>query len=262
MSVPGVVVEDRADGSIGLRHLEEAMGTVFSFALTAAAEDRASALVALADAVSWLHEVDRRFTTYAPGSEWLQVMEGALPLELAHPDVANVLARSDELREVTGGAFCVAAAGGRPPDAAAYVKGWAVQRAVNRLARGPLRSVFLNGGGDVAVTGRGEPWRIGIQDPFHPAGLAAVVELDQGGVATSGTYERGGHIVDPRTGEPANDMASATVVGPDLGVADAYATALFVTGEQGFSWLAATGYGAFLIDARGATATCGPLCLA
>ena len=54
-------------------------------------------------------------------------------------------------------------------------------------------------------------------------------------VATSATYERGAHIVDPRTGQPTTDLASVTVVGPDLTNVDAYATAIFVMGLPGLA---------------------------
>ena len=57
-------------------------------------------------------------------------------------------------------------------------------------------------------------------------------------VATSGTYERGLHVFDPFTGEPATALRSVTVVGPELGTADAYATAALAMGEAGIDWLA------------------------
>jgi len=57
-------------------------------------------------------------------------------------------------------------------------------------------------------------------------------------VATSGRYERGDHVVDPRTGLPASGLASVTVVGPDLAIADAYATAAVALGPEGMQWLA------------------------
>ncbi|HEY4333483.1 MAG TPA: FAD:protein FMN transferase, partial [Ilumatobacteraceae bacterium] len=47
----------------------------------------------------------------------------------------------------------------------------------------------------------------------------------------------GAHIIDPATGEPTTELASVTVVGPDLTCADAYATALFVMGVDGLLWL-------------------------
>ena len=56
-------------------------------------------------------------------------------------------------------------------------------------------------------------------------------------VATSATYERGAHIVDPRTGQPTTELASVTVVGPDLTLVDAFATSIFVMGLPGLEWL-------------------------
>jgi thiamine biosynthesis lipoprotein len=67
-------------------------------------------------------------------------------------------------------------------------------------------------------------------------------------IATSATYERGAHIVDLRTGQPATELASVTVVGTDLTLVDAYATALFVMGVDGLEWLARhDGFDAMLI---------------
>ena len=64
-------------------------------------------------------------------------------------------------------------------------------------------------------------------------------------VATSGLYERGGHIVDGRTGTVPSGLRSVTVVGPTLALADAYATAAFAMGEDGLAWVAAQpGFGA------------------
>jgi FAD:protein FMN transferase len=57
-------------------------------------------------------------------------------------------------------------------------------------------------------------------------------------VATSGTYERGAHVINPRRGTPATGLRSVTVTGPDLGKADAYATAALAMGEPGIAWLA------------------------
>jgi thiamine biosynthesis lipoprotein len=71
-------------------------------------------------------------------------------------------------------------------------------------------------------------------------------------VATSGAYERGQHIVDPHTGEPPVGVLSVTVAGPDLGTADAYATAAFAMGVDGPAWTAGLrGYDALTILADG-----------
>jgi thiamine biosynthesis lipoprotein len=55
-------------------------------------------------------------------------------------------------------------------------------------------------------------------------------------VATSGAYERGAHLLDPRRGAPASGVLSVTVIGPDLGLADAYSTAAFALGAGGPEW--------------------------
>jgi thiamine biosynthesis lipoprotein len=94
----------------------------------------------------------------------------------------------------------------------------------------------VNAAGDLRVAGG--PWRVGVQHPHLRDRVAAVLELSDGAVATSGAYERGEHIVDPRTGRPARGALSVTVAGPDLATADAYATAAFVMGEAAPGWLA------------------------
>jgi thiamine biosynthesis lipoprotein len=241
-----------------LTQVEHAMGTVFSFVVTTAEGDRLETRAAIGDAVAWLHEVDRRFTTYAPDSEWLRYARGELGLDDVHPDVRHVVDRTRQLTEETEGAFSLTADPHRAPDPAAYVKGWAIQRAAQLVLAGRAQSVFVNGGGDIAITRRSEPWRIGIQDPHDPAGLVATIEIDHGAVATSGAYERGDHVFDPSSGRPAEALASATVVGPDLGTADAYSTALFAAGERGLEWLARRpGYGAYLVRSDGSTVTAG-----
>jgi FAD:protein FMN transferase len=71
-------------------------------------------------------------------------------------------------------------------------------------------------------------------------------------VATSGTYERGFHVVDPYTGRPAQALASVTVAGADLGEADAYATAAVAMGEAGLRWLdGLEGYESLVVTADG-----------
>jgi thiamine biosynthesis lipoprotein len=140
--------------------------------------------------------------------------------------VRGVLARCQELRVETGGLFD-ARAGGRL-DPSGFVKGWAVERAA---AFGSGR-FLIDAGGDVVL--RGE-WRVGIRHPYERDRLAAAITVADCAVATSGAYERGPHIIDPRTRLPASGLSSVTVVGRDLGTADAYATAAFVAGDPAWT---------------------------
>jgi thiamine biosynthesis lipoprotein len=103
------------------------------------------------------------------------------------------------------------------------------------------RNLCVHAGGDVRVRGErapGQAWRVGIQHPHLRDRTAAVLHARDLAVATSGAYERGAHIVDPRTGEPPEGVLSVTVLGPDLGTADAYATAAFAMGLEGPAWTA------------------------
>ena len=78
-------------------------------------------------------------------------------------------------------------------------------------------------------------------------------------VATSGRYERGEHIIDPRTGAPPQGLMSATVVGDELAIADGYATAALVLGREGMEWLAGIGgvEAMGITDDRGVVTTAG-----
>jgi thiamine biosynthesis lipoprotein len=119
-------------------------------------------------------------------------------------------------------------------DPTGYVKGWAAQRSLKIIAASGISGAVVNAAGDVATTGRpsaDSAFRVGIQSPAIHDALACVVELS-GGIATSGTYERGLHLIDPHSGVAAHSVASASVCGPDLGLADALATALAVGGED------------------------------
>jgi thiamine biosynthesis lipoprotein len=78
-----------------------------------------------------------------------------------------------------------------------------------------------------------------------------VFEIHGGALATSGAYERGAHIVDPHSGLIAIGAKSATVIGPDGGLADAMATALMVSGDDGANWFGREelhGYSAWVIE--------------
>ena len=173
---------------------------------------------------AWLRWVDAMFSTYRQDSEISRLDRGVL--DDPHPLVRSVLARCEALRVQTRGLFDVRAGGRLDPSG--YVKGWAVQRAA-AFGRGRF---LIDAGGDMVLRGR---WRVGIRDPHEPDRLAAAIAVRDCAVATSGTYERGPHIIDPRTERPATGLSSVTVIGHDLWTADAYATAAFVAGDPRWS---------------------------
>jgi thiamine biosynthesis lipoprotein len=148
--------------------------------------------------------------------------------------VRKVLERCEALRSQTGGYFDARYAGALDPSG--YVKGWAAERAAQLLEARGATELCVDAAGDVVV--RGGPWRVGIRHPVRRDRLCAVLEVTDAAVATSGAYERGDHILDPHTGRPPRGTLSVTVVGPDLGAADAYATAAFAMGSGAAAWTA------------------------
>lgn len=236
----------------GLRRVEQVMGTPIS--LDIADDLTRPELTALADEVfDWLREVDARFSTYRADSEVNRFDRGEVRLDSASADLRSVRERCADLWGETDGFFDAYAAGRFDPSG--YVKGWAAQVASDRLRAAGAANHCLNAGGDVRVRGHGpagRPWRIGIQHPWDGTRVCWVLTGTDLAVATSGGYERGHHVWDPRRGVPAHGLRSVTVVGPDLGVADAYATAAVAMGPAGIDWLAALpGYHSAVIDDDG-----------
>lgn len=211
------MAEPAEEAPPALRHAEEVMGTVFSFDVRGGDPDTVRA--ALEEAVAQLHRVDAVFSTYRDDSQISRLARGELTVEECDEEVAEVLGLGAEAQRISDGWFSTRYGGRLDPTG--IVKGWAAERAALRLAEAGASGVSVNGGGDVqlcGVPGAHRPWRIGVSDPLRPGALAAVVSAagaDELAVATSGTAERGAHIVDPRTGRPAvTDLLAVTVVGP------------------------------------------------
>ncbi len=225
--------------------VEQIMGTAIGIDL----RDDAVPSAAVDEAFAYLRRVDERFSTYRPESELNRLNRGELQLDACSLELRQVLALCEQLRGVTNGYFDARQhRGGGSVDPTGVVKGWAVDAAAWILDRAGARNVAINAGGDILARGVPSPgrrWRVGIRYPEQRDRLAAVLEMADGAVATSGTYERGEHLVDPHSGRPATGLLSLTVVGGSLTFAHAYATAAFAMAEEGPAWVAAQpGYGA------------------
>jgi thiamine biosynthesis lipoprotein len=134
-------------------------------------------------------------------------------------------------------------------DLGAIGKGFAVDRAVDRLDQHGMPSFLLHGGLS-SLYARGEHhgqggWPVGIKDPLFTEERYATLLLRDQGMATSGSNiqyfrcqgRRYGHILDPRTGWPAEGLLSVTVIAPTAAQADALSTALYVMGlENALTW--------------------------
>lgn len=231
-------------------HRLEVMGTVVTFDLYC--EDdvpREQLYVQVARARAVLQSADTVFSTWKEQSPINALRRGEITLAEAPAEVAQVLEACKIARSMSEGWFDPwAMPGGVDPTG--YVKGWAAQRALGTLVMPGLTGAIVNAAGDIATFGRpgaGRPFRVGVVDPADRRRLACAVELT-GAIATSGSYERGEHLVDPRTARAKSAVASASVTGPDLGLADALATALAVAGPEGLEVIEQIGgYEGFII---------------
>jgi len=245
------MIADQPDVLPARHHVEFVMGMAVSIDI----RDVDVPETAVDDVVAWLHHVDATFSTYLEDTPISALGRGEIDLEAAGDEIRTVLRQCEDLRIESSGVFDVfevPAPNGTRLDPSGFVKGWSIEHAATMLEQHGCLNFCINAGGDIAIRGNpapGEPWRIGIRHPDRADALATVlVASHQLGIATSATYERGAHIVDPRTGRPVTDIASASVVGPDLTLADAYATILFVMGVDGLDWIAAhDGYDAYVI---------------
>ncbi len=132
-------------------------------------------------------------------------------------------------------------------DLGGIAKGYAIDLAIETLREQGWYGGLVNVGGDIrcfGATPTGEPWTIDVQDPFGNGKLGTLVVTDMA-VCTSGNYRRyfeadgrrHSHIIDPRTGLPAEAACSVTVLAPDALTADIWATALSVLGPEGLDHL-------------------------
>jgi thiamine biosynthesis lipoprotein len=229
------------------------MGTIVSFDVRPQGLDAEATSAALRAACAELHDADSCFSLYRPGSPLSRLRRGELALEEAPVQIAEVLEHCRRVRELSGGWFDPwAMPGGVDPTG--LVKGWAAARALGILRDAGAGAAMVNAAGDLATLGRpapDRPWRIGVRAPESPERFSCIVEAD-GAVATSGQYERGPHVLDPRTGGPASGALSATVCGPELTTADGLATGLLAAGGGGLRAIEAAGYEAMVIDLDGA----------
>ena len=156
-------------------------------------------------------------------------------------------------------------------DLGATAKAWAADRSAERIARALGCGVLVSLGGDIAVAGEVPPggWSIRVQDvtgdPLTPAeGPADVITIREGGLATSSTsarrWQRGGdlmhHILDPRTGRPADsDWRTVSVAAGSALDANIASTAAIIRGKSAAGWLAKLGLPARLVAVDGSVTT-------
>ncbi|WP_337844789.1 FAD:protein FMN transferase [Thermus sp.] len=181
------------------------------------------------------------------------------------PEMRFLLEEALRLMEATQGAFHPAPRHGGVPyrlvgervelfapiDLDGLAKGHIADRAAARALALGAKAVLVNLGGDLARLGPGEAL-VALESPLGPDNAPAphALRLGQGGVATSGVRHRGAHLLDPRTGRPAEGLQASVLAGSAL-LAEALAKALFVLKEEAWPILRAFGAQGVLFTREG-----------
>lgn len=219
-------------------------------------QQKAAALEAGDAAYRLAQALEEKVSEYRADSEvsCLNRNAGQTPCPLS-PETLDLLKKAVEFSEKTGGALDIrfaslTAAGGRAPirlqenppsgylphpetriGIGAIGKGWIVDRMIEDLKARGFDQILIDAGGDLRATGG--PWRVSIQIPEAlPGASTQEREISGRSLATSGLYERGSHILDPKTRQAVERSGSVSVEAEDLTTADALDTALFVIGEE------------------------------
>lgn len=199
---------------------------------------------------AYFDQVDRTFSTYKESSEMSRLNRGELSEDRCSAAMRTILALSEQTRQETNGYFDIRHNGMRDPSG--IVKGWAIRNAARRLTDAGWHNFYVDAGGDIQVSGTkdGHPWRVGIRNPFNRNENVKVLALSDCGVATSGTAIRGQHIYDPHVPDaPQLEVASITIIGPDVYEADRFATAAFAMGTRGIQFIEGlAGFEGYMID--------------
>ncbi|MEO7761909.1 MAG: FAD:protein FMN transferase [Casimicrobiaceae bacterium] len=159
-------------------------------------------------------------------------------------------------------ANAVALEAGMEIDFGGIGKEYAADRAMAAAREAGIVHGFVNLGGDIRVIGPqedGRPWRVGIAHPRDPERTIAQVELTEGGLATSGDYERFFdyegrrycHLLNPLTGWPVDGAQSVSAFAPLCTLAGSCATIAMLNGNGASDFLSAQGFPWLLIDREG-----------
>lgn len=207
--------------------------------------------------------IDRVFSSFKLDSELSRINRGEISEDERSEVMKEVFRLSEETASLSGGYFSILKPDGQY-DTSGLVKGWAIREAADILRQEGYEDFYVDAGGDIQISGKnaGNPWRLGIRNPFDPKKreIVDIVSGDGIGLATSGISERGKHIWNPKTGQAAESpVMSLSVIGPDIFEADRFATAAFAMGIPGITFLERfPGLEGYMIDATGiATETSG-----
>ncbi len=198
--------------------------------------------------------IDRKFSTYKDDSEISKINKKILREDEYSRDMQTILKLCAQTKKETNGYFDILHNGILDPSG--LVKGWSIHKAANLLKENGFKNFYIDAGGDIEVSGKnklGNPWSVGIRNPFQKDQIVKVILISNKGVATSGTSIRGQHIYNPyKKDQDLNKIISLTIIGPNVYEADRFATAAFAMQEEGIKFIEnLPDFEGYMIDIKG-----------
>lgn len=176
-------------------------------------------------------KLDKQFSTYSKTSDVILFSKHKLPVNRQDLLFKKVFLDCTHWNQKTSGAFD--AFYGKQYDPSGYVKGLAIEHAARMMSENGINHYIINASGDVVTASSSDhSWNIGLQHPLNKRASIGAIRTRNLAIATSGTYERGYHITNPKTGEPAQKLLSVTIIGKDIVTADVLATAAFASEDH------------------------------
>jgi len=195
-------------------------------------------------------DIDATYSPFVATSEVSKINREELQEHAYSNEMRHIIALAEQTTRETDGYFNVWHNGVFDPSG--IVKGWAIQEAAKLLAT-ETDNFYVEVGGDIEVAGQStakNPWTIGVRNPFNRMENIAIVQLEKGGIATSGTAIRGHHIYNPLNDQyRLDDIVSLTVIAANIIDADRMATAAFAMGAVGIQFIESLpGYEGYMVD--------------
>jgi thiamine biosynthesis lipoprotein len=187
---------------------------------------------------AYFNYIDKKFSTYKKDSEISRINRGVVSKANYSNEMQKILSLCEETKQETDGYFDINLKGILDPSG--IVKGYAIWQGSKILENKGYKNFYIEIAGDIQTVGKsekGENWKVGIQNPFMLDENIKIVRLSNKGIATSGNYQRGEHILNPKNKIAAKEVASISVIGPNVYEADRFATAAFAMGEKGIEFI-------------------------
>lgn len=195
--------------------------------------------------------LDAQFSTYKKTSDVSKFADNQLPDTEQTALFKDVLSACEVWKNKTAGAFDANYSGKYDPSG--YVKALAIHQTSELLGAAGIAHYIINASGDIlTASDSAKTWTIGLQHPKNKRMHIGTIQVRNLAIASSGTYERGAHIVNPKTRKPVRSLLGLTVIGEDIITADVLATAAFASEQNWRSLIHKfVGYEALVVENDG-----------